>query len=298
MGDYVLSTCSTTDLNEEFFQQRNIKVICFHYSLNGVERVDDFGKTIPYHDFYQAMADGASTKTSQISVGEFIEYFTPFLEEGKDILHVSLSSGISGAYNSACQAAEMLKEKFPERKIYIVDSLAASSGFGLLIDKLADVRDEGKSIDELRDYAEAHKLEVQHWFFSTDLKYYVKGGRISKASGFIGGLLKICPVLHVDKNGKLIPMEKQIGHKRAEKSLVEKMKTYVKDGLEYADKVFISCSDCYDYANSVVSGVEETFPQLKGKIQVYSIGTTIGAHTGPGTVALFFWGTSRGLERE
>lgn len=293
MAEYVLSCESTVDLNKEYFDERHIDVICFHYSLDGVEHVDDFGKTISYHDFYQAMAQDKMTKTSQISVGEFIEHFTPILQSGKDILHLTLSSGISGVYNSACTAASMLQEQFPERKIYIVDSLAASSGFGLLIDKLADVRDSGADIDALHAYAEEHKLELQHWFFSTDLKYYVRGGRISKASGFLGGLLNICPVLHVDENGKLIPMEKKVGHRMAEKSLVNKMKMYAADGLDYSDKVYISCSDCYDYANSVAKMVEETFPKMKGKVEIFSIGTTIGAHTGPGTVALFFWGKKR-----
>ncbi len=294
--NYVLSCESTTDLTKKYFEDRDIKVICFHYSLDNVEHIDDFGETISYHDFYQAMADGKMTKTSQISVGEFIEYFTPILESGKDILHLTLSSGISGVYNSACTAAELLKEKYPERKIYIVDSLAASSGFGLLVDKLADIRDGGATLDELHDYAEQHKLELQHWFFSTDLKYYVRGGRISKASGFIGGILNICPVLHVDENGRLIPMEKKFGPKQAEKSLVEKMKLYAANGLDYSDKVYISCSDCYDYANAVAKMVEAAFPKMKGKVEIFSIGTTIGAHTGPGTVALFFWGKKRAAE--
>ena len=296
MAEYVLSCESTTDLNAEYFSKRDIDVICFHYSLDGVEHIDDFGKTISYHDFYQAMAENKMTKTSQISVGEFIEHFTPILESGKDILHLTLSSGISGVYNSACTAAELLREKFPSRKIYIVDSLAASSGFGLLVDRLADVRDGGANIDELHEYAEAHKLELQHWFFSTDLKYYVRGGRISKASGFIGGVLGICPVLHVDENGRLIPMENKIGSKKAQKSLVEKMKMYATDGTDYADKVYISCSDCYDYANSVAKMIEESFPHMKGKVEIFSIGTTIGAHTGPGTGALFFWGKKRAAE--
>ena len=294
--NYVLSCESTTDLTKQYFEKRDIKVICFHYSLDNVEYIDDFGETISYHDFYQAMAEGKMTKTSQISVGEFLEYFTPILESGKDILHLTLSSGISGVYNSACTAAELLKEKYPERKIYIVDSLAASSGFGLLVDKLADVRDGGATLDELHEYAEQHKLELQHWFFSTDLKYYVRGGRISKTSGFIGGILNICPVLHVDENGKLIPMEKKFGPKQAEKSLVEKMKLYAADGLDYCDKVYISCSDCYDYAEAVAKMIEEAFPKMNGKVEIFSIGTTIGAHTGPGTVALFFWGKKRAAE--
>ena len=167
-----------------------------------------FGESIPFEQFYQAMKDGADTKTSQINADEFCEYFEGFLKEGKDILHLTLSSGISGVYNSAKIAQEMMQEKYPDRKIYIVDSLAASSGYGLLMDKLADLRDEGKSIDEVYEWTEAHKKEVQHWFFTSDLTFFIKGGRVSKTAGFIGGVMNICPLLNVDFEGKLIPRQK------------------------------------------------------------------------------------------
>ena len=149
MGDYILSCCSTADLTQEHFESRDIHYICFHFELDGKQYLDDLGKSIAFHDFYQAMANGADTRTSQINADEFIQYFTPFLKEGKDILHLTLSSGISGVYNSAMIAKEELAEKYPDRKIYIVDSLAASSGYGLLMDKLADLRDEGMDIDSL-----------------------------------------------------------------------------------------------------------------------------------------------------
>ena len=142
MGDYILSCCSTADLTQEHFESRDIHYICFHFELDGKQYLDDLGKSIAFHEFYQAMANGADTRTSQINADEFIQYFTPFLKEGKDILHLTLSSGISGVYNSAMIAKEELEEKYPDRKIYIVDSLAASSGYGLLMDKLADLSDE------------------------------------------------------------------------------------------------------------------------------------------------------------
>ena len=137
------------------------------------------------------MAAGADTKTSQVNAEEFEEYFEPFLKAGKDILHVTLSSGLSGVINSAMIAKESLEERYPDRRILIVDSLGASSGYGLLMDKLADLRDEGKSLDEVFRFAEKHRLNVHHWFFSTDLKFYVKGGRISKTAGAIGGVLNM-----------------------------------------------------------------------------------------------------------
>ncbi|MDD6235980.1 MAG: DegV family protein, partial [Clostridiales bacterium] len=165
MSSYVLSCCSTADLSAEHLQKRDIHYICFHFFLNGKEYPDDLGKSIPFEDFYKAMADGAETKTSQINVEEYIAYFEPFLKQGKDILHISLSSGISGSCNSAKIAKETLEEKYPERKIRVVDSLGASSGYGLLMNKLADLRDQGMDIDELTDWANQHKLELHHWFF-------------------------------------------------------------------------------------------------------------------------------------
>ena len=144
MADYVLSCCSTADLTKEHFEQRGISYICFHFALNGVDYDDDLGQSIPFDKFYQAMADGAETRTSQVNVSEFVDYFSRFAEQGKDILHLCLSSGISGVINSAQNAAEIVREKYPDRKIYIVDSLGASSGYGLIMDKLADLRDEGR----------------------------------------------------------------------------------------------------------------------------------------------------------
>lgn len=165
MADYVLSCCSTADLSEEHFTDRNISYICFHFELDGKQYPDDLGKSIPFDKFYTAMANGADTKTSQINANEFETYFEPFLQQGKDILHVTLSSGISGVLNSACLARDVLSEKYPERKILIVDSLAASSGYGLLMDKLADLRDEGSGIDEVYQWCLDNRLHVHHWFF-------------------------------------------------------------------------------------------------------------------------------------
>ena len=260
-----------------------------------LERITkETGESIPFDKFYAAMANGADTRTSQINTDEFIAYFTPFLEEGKDILHVSLSSGISGVSNSATLAAKELSEKYPERKILIVDSLGASSGYGLLMDTLADKRDEGLSVDEAREWVEANKLHLHHWFFSTDLSFYVKGGRISKAAGFFGTMLNICPLLNMDNLGRLIPREKIRTKKKVIKTIVERMEQCANDGLDYSGKCYISNSACYDDARAVADLVEEKFPKLNGKVEINHVGTTIGSHTGPGTVALFFWGIERG----
>lgn len=293
MNDYILSCCSTADLTEEHFKNRNISYACFHYELDGKEYPDDLGKTMSFESFYDAMRNGAITKTSQINVEEYIKYFESFLKEGKDILHLSLSSGISGSVNSAQIAQQELSERYPDRKIYVIDSLAASSGFGLLMDKLADLRDEGMTIDELYDWTNEHRLNLHHWFFTSDLTYLVRGGRVSKASGVIGGMLNICPLLNVSNEGKLIARHKIRTKKKVIRATVDKMEEFADNGLDYSGKCYISQSSCYEDAKEVADLIEERFPNLKGKIEIYDIGTTIGSHTGPGTVALFFWGSKR-----
>ena len=293
MAEYILSCCSTADLTKEHFLSRDIHYVCFHYELDGKQYLDDLGESMAFKDFYQAMVDGADTKTSQVNVEEYAEYFEPFLKEGKDILHLTLSSGISGSINSARIAAEELSEKYPDRKLYIVDSLAASSGYGLLMDKLADLRDGGMRIDELRDWAEAHKRECNHWFFTSDLTFFINGGRVSKAAGFIGGVMNICPLLNVDFEGKLIPRAKIRTKKKVILEIVKKMEELAEGGLDYSGKCYISNSACYEDARAVADLIEERFPRLNGKVVINDIGTTIGSHTGPGTVALFFWGKER-----
>lgn len=293
MSDYILSCCSTADLTAEHFAKRDIHFVCFHFSVNGKVYPDDLGKSYPFDKFYEDMKNGADTKTSQVNVEDFVEYFTPFLEDGKDILHVSLSSGLSGAYNSANIAARMLEEKYPGRKILVVDSLGASSGYGLLMDALADLRDQGKYMDEVYNWAMENRLKVHHWFFSTDLTFYVKGGRISKASGFFGTALQICPLLNMDKPGHLVPREKIRTKKKVIARIVEQMTLHAQDGLNYSGKCYMCHSACLEDARAVAELVEKNFPQLKGKIEINDIGTTIGSHTGPGTVALFFFGDER-----
>lgn len=293
MANYILSCCSTADLSAEHFRSRDIHYACFHYYLNDKAYPDDLGQTMPLDHFYAAMVNGASTRTSQINADEFVEYFTPFLEQGLDILHLCLSSGISGVVNSANLARQELQEKYPDRKIYIVDSLSASSGTGLFVDKLADLRDAGMSIDALYQWAMDNRLMLHHWFFSSDLTFFVKGGRITKAAGWFGTALKICPLLNVDYMGRLIPRQKCRGKKRAIEEIVKKMEQHAQDGLNYSGKCYISQSACLEDAKAVAALVEARFPKLDGKVVINNIGTTIGSHTGPGTVALFFWGDER-----
>lgn len=293
MEDYIISCCSTADLSEEHFKTRNINYICFHFELDGKQYADDLGKSVSFEAFYKAMQDGAETKTSQVNAEEFEEYFEKFLKEGKDVLHVCLSTGLSGVMNSAMIAKRNLEEKYPLRKIYIIDSLGASSGYGLLMDKLADLRDNGMSLADLYQWTEENKIRLHHWFFSTDLTFYIKGGRITKTAGTIAGVLGICPLLNMDKEGKLIPRSKIRTKRRVIQEIVKRMEENAEEGLSYSGKCYISQAGCPEDAVEVARLVEERFPKLNGKVVINSVGTTIGSHTGPGTVALFFWGGKR-----
>ena len=290
---YVISCCSTVDLPKDFFEKKNIRYICFHYQLDGVDYLDDLGQTIPFDEFYKKMENGADTKTSQINVEEYEEYFESIVKEGKDIIHLTLSSGISGTINSANIAKDMVLDKYPDRKIEIIDSLAASSGYGLLMDILADKRDQGLSFDELKEFALDIRNKVQHWFFSTDLTFYIKGGRVSKTAGFVGSMLNICPLLNVNIEGKLIPREKIRTKKKVSQRVVDIMEERALGGKDYSGKCFISQSACREDAEYVASLIEARFPKLKGKVMINDIGTTIGSHTGPGTVAVFFIGDQK-----
>ena len=293
MKNFALTCCSTADLSAEHFKQRDIQYVCFHFTMDGVQYADDLGKSMPFPEFYSRIKNGAAPTTSQVNVEQFVEFFTPILEGGSDILHVSLSTGLSGSYNSANIAKEELSQKYPDRKIYIVDSLGASSGYGLLMDTLADLRDAGDSIEKCYNWAQENKLNVHHWFFSTDLSSYYRGGRISKASAVFGTMLNICPLLNMDDEGHLIPREKIRGKKAVINAIVKKMEEHAKDGLKYSGKCFISNSDCMEDARAVADMIEAKFKKLNGKVVINSVGTVIGSHTGPGTVALFFFGDTR-----
>lgn len=292
-NDYILSCGSTADLTNQQMEARSIHYVSFHFLLDGQDYADDMGQSISTEELYQRMVAGAETKTSQVPIEEYTQHFEKFLQAGKDILHIEFSSGLSGTCNSARLAAQDLTEKYPERKIYIVDSLAASSGYGLIMETLADMRDCGKSINELHQWIEENKLRMHHWFFSTDLSFYIKGGRISKTAGMIGSLLNICPFLNMDNIGKLKLREKHRGKRKVMQRIVEMMEQHAENGLDYSGKCYMCHSMCLDDAKTVAALVEEKFPKLQGQVQIYSIGATIGSHTGPGTMALFFWGDER-----
>jgi DegV family protein with EDD domain len=293
MQPYLLTCCSTADLPNEYFDRRGIPYVCFHFTIDGKEYPDDLGQSMPFDEFYARIEAGSMPTTSMVNTDQFLKFFEPFLKDGKDILHLSFSSGLSGSYAAAVGAREELLARYPERKIVVVDSLGASSGYGLMVDTLADLRETGASLEEAAEWIEAHKLNMHHWFFSTDLTHYKRGGRISPTAFMIGSLLNIFPLMNMDELGHLTPRFKINGKKRVMREIVHQMELHAEGGLDYNQKCFISNSACYEDAQSVAALVEEKFPKLNGKVMINSVGTVVGAHTGPGTVALFFWGDSR-----
>ncbi len=290
---FVLSCCSAADLPRDYLERRDIHFISFRYQLGDREYPDDLGKTLPYPEFYAAMVRGAETRTSRLNVDDYEAYFEGFLKDGKDVLHLVLSSGITSSFESAVEASGRLKEKYPDRKLIVIDSLAASGGFGLLTSLAADRRDEGLSIEETAAWVEANKKRIHHWFFSTDLTFYIRGGRVSKAAGFMGQMLNICPLLNVDYMGRLIPREKIRTKRKAIRVTEEHMERYAENGLNYTGRCIISHSNCYEDARALADLIESKFPKLDEPVMITDIGSTIGAHSGPGTVALFFVGSER-----
>ncbi len=293
MNEYILSCTSTADMPKSWFEKRRVAYVCFHFLMNGVDYPDDLGQSMPAAAFYQKIKEGAMPTTSQVTVGQFLEHWEPMLQTGNDVLHVSLSTGLSGEYQSATIAREDLLEKYPDRKILLVDSLGASSGYGLLMDTLADLRDAGEPIEAVYEFAQAQRLHIHHWFFSTDLTHYRRGGRISGFSAFVGGVLGICPLMNMDNLGHLIPREKIRGKLAVIKAIVKKMEAHAIGGLGYTGKCFISHAGCPEDAKETAHLVEKTFRTMSGRVMVNNVGAVIGSHTGPGTVALFFVGDER-----
>ena len=286
---YMLSCDSTTDLTLAQYAALNLHYVSLHFLLDGKEYPDDYGQSLPMKTFFDAMAAGATTGTSQVTTGEFELYFRQFLEQGSDILHVSLSSGLSGCYHSACAARDMLLEEFPERKIIVVDSLCGSGGAAILMLEAARQRDAGRTLEETAAWIEARRLHVHHWLFTPELAYFVRGGRVSAAAALFGTMLSIKPVLHVDDTGHLVPVSKTRGRKASLLALVDRMAESAIDPA--GQTIFISHGDCEADAEFVADEVRRRFGVQD--IYINYVGPVIGNHSGPGTLALFFLGSRR-----
>ena len=290
---YTITCCSTADMPASYMEEHAIPYACFHFHLNGKEYADDLGASIPFEEFYRQIDEGAMPTTAQINPEEYEALFLPILKEGRDICHLTLSSGISGSINSARIAAANLMEEYPERKIIVIDSLCASVGYGLLVDTALTLQKEGMDLDTLANWLIKNRTKLHHWFTTSDLTHLRRGGRVSASAAFFGNMLGICPIMQVSRTGTLIPQDKCRGSKKALRELKDRMVRYAQDGPAYKGKCFIGHSARPQEAQYLAGLIEEAFPQLAGKILITSIGTVIGSHTGPGTVVAAFWGGER-----
>ena len=290
MRDYVIMTDSCCDLTAQLADELALTVIPLSLLLDGQEFRNWLdGREIGFKAFYDAMRGGSLGTTSAVSVGAFQEAMRPILESGRDILYISFSSALSTTYQSAVIAAEELKEEFPDAVIHVVDSKAASLGQGLYVYLCARQKLAGRTLDEVRDYAEDIKLRVCHWFTVDDLNHLKRGGRVSAATALMGTMLSIKPVLHVDDEGRLINVGKARGRKASLQALVDHMAETAEDPANQT--VFISHGDCLEDAEAVAEEIRTRFGTQD--IRINFVGPVIGNHTGAGVVALFFLGSHR-----
>ncbi|ADZ82988.1 DegV family protein [Cellulosilyticum lentocellum] len=282
-------TDSCCDLPFEYTSAHNIQVIPLTIIMNGEEKKDDLAETMQYESFYEAILNGAMPQTAQANVYQFAEIFRKCAQNSEPVIYIGFSSALSGCVNSARMALEEVKEEYPEAEMAVVDSKCASMGLGLLIHYALKQIKDGMNLQELVEWIEANKLHIIHWFTVADLNHLFRGGRVSKAAATFGTLLQIKPVMHVDDEGRLIPVEKVKGRKKSLKALVEKLKEDIVDP-ENAE-VFISHGGCLEEAEEVKKMILEECPVKEIKINY--VGAAVGSHSGPGTMAIFFKGVKR-----
>lgn len=292
MSDFVILTDSSADLGVDLVQQYDIKVLPLSFTMGD--------KTYQNHPdnrdmdpkvFYQRLRDGEMATTSAVNVAQYVEAVEPLLQAGKDVLILAFSSGLSATYNSSAIAVEELREKYPDRKLYTVDTLCASLGQGMLVWMAAKERESGKSIEEVRDWVISHKLNVCHQVTVDNLQHLKRGGRISSTTAIVGSMLQIKPIIHIDNEGHLINSGKARGRQSALKALVDRMEQSAIEPKEQT--VFISHGDCLEDAQQLAQMVKDRFGTQN--FYINHVGPVIGAHTGPGVVVVFYMGVDRGV---
>ena len=290
---FTLSCCSTVDLPYSYMESRDIPVLFYTYVVDGMEYDDDMGRdpeALPR--FYRFLQEGKLPQTSQINVATYMAFFEELLQKG-DLLHIAFTSGQSGSVHNAFLAAEELRQKYPDRKLVVIDSLCSSSGYGLLVDSAADLRDAGRTIDEVAQWVLDNRNKVHHQFFSSDMTQFRRTGRVSGAAAAVATVLNICPIMRLNDEGRIIAYDKVRGKKKAVAVTVENMLQHAQNGADYAGRCYICNSDCPEDAKLLTDAIGEKFPNLRGKIVQCDIGTIIGSHAGKGTVAVFFMGDER-----
>lgn len=286
---YLITIDNMADLPEEYLKEKQLLTMSLTYLLDG--QTYNAENSLPYQEFYKKMREGCMPTTSQINPQEAKEKLAEFLKINKNIIHIAFSGGLSGTFNSVRLAAQELMEEQPDCKITVIDSLAASMGEGLLVYKALEQQEAGLSYEEMVEWIENNKLHVCHYFTVDDLFHLYRGGRVSKAAAVLGTMINLKPVLHVDDEGHLIPLSKVRGRKKSLNALVDGMEKQMGSFREKNDIIFLSHGDCYEDALYVQEQIKKRFGIEK--FMISPVGPTIGAHSGPGTVALFFMGEAR-----
>ena len=291
MNPYVIMTDTTADLPESYIREHGLSILSLNYILDG--QTYDREHPLDVKEFYAKMRAGSMPTTSQVNPEQAKTAMCACLETGQDVLYIAFSSGLSGTYNSGRIAADEIAEEglFPERKIVVIDSLSASLGEGLLVHKAVKLKEAGKSLKEVADWVEKNILHICHNFTVDDLFHLHRGGRVSKATAILGTMMNVKPVLHVDDEGHLIAIGKVRGRKKSISALVDRMAEQMKGFEDQNDVVFISHGDCIEDVEYLEKLIREKFGITE--FLVNEVGPTIGAHSGPGTLALFFVGQPR-----
>lgn len=289
MNDYVITTDNNADLPENFYRNHQVGCTYLSYTLEGKQYTQ--GNFLPVEEFYRKMRAGSMPTTSQVNPESARALFEPYLKDGRDILHIAFSSGLSGTFNSCRIAAEELLQEYPDRRILVLDSLSASLGQGLLVYLAQRRKEEGCDMDSVAEWVETHKKNIVHLFTVDDLNHLYRGGRVSKTTAVLGGMLNIKPILHVDDKGKLIPIGKVRGRKKSLLELSELMDRKIGSYGPFCDTIFISHGDCREEAEFLAKKIKEKY-QITTEL-INDVGAVIGAHSGPGTMALFFMGDVR-----
>lgn len=290
---FILSCESTVDLPYAYAAGRDIPVLFYSYVVDGRVYPDDMGRdprALPR--FYGFLEAGKIPETSQLNEFAYEAFLEEQLQKG-DVLHIGFGTGMTPSINNGIRAGARLREKYPDRKLTVIDSLCSSSGYGLLVDGAADLRDRGCSLEETAAWVLENRRKIHHQFFSGDLKYYRRSGRISGAAAAVGAILNICPVMRLDDGGRIIAYGKVHGKKNAVRETLRMMTLHARGGTEYAGKCWVCHSNCPEEAEELREAIREAFPRITGEIRICDIGTIIAAHCGPGTVAAFFFGDDR-----
>ncbi len=289
---YILSCESTVDFPYAYAAQRELPVLFYSYLIDGESYPDDMlrdPEALPR--FYRFLSEGKLPNTSQINEFAYEEFFEDLVQRG-DVLHIAFGSGMSNSVANAQKAAQLVRERHPERKLLVIDSLCSSSGYGMLVDYAADLRDGGASMEEVAQWVMENRNRVHHQFFSTDLKYFRRGGRVSGPAATLGAILNICPIMRLNDEGRIIAYDKVRGRKAAIRTTVERMVQHAEGGTDYSGKCFICHSNCLSDAEQTRQTILERFPRLP-EVRIFDIGTIVASHSGPGTVAVFFLGDER-----